>query len=412
LTDDDRVKITDFGIAKFKGRVGSVQTDAIFGTPSHMSPEQVTGGEVDDRSDMFALGIILYTMLTGEQPFKGDTATVMFKIVHEDATSPSHLNPELAPAHDHIALRCLAKDRNKRYSSAREFLDDLENVQRGRPRRSETKLSLSELRTFGATIVAKVPPIGALLNRNVKHQTKKRALAAVGLVLFVLFAWRVAGDYHGNSSSAPPAAPIRASAPSGPASLMTAGTFQLSLVSNFPSGPSPLRPAGLATPSRHEKTELGATTSLASAAKTASADSELPPRTSPVSAPAVPKKTPAARVVHLVCKHELQQAVLTVSSGPKVLFNASLKGKKKAAFLGLKGGYAGVLSRPLSIPADVQELCVRLVSADGSVDLTNTIAATSAAGPSATLYVAVDGPNLALNWGMIQRRAPSPPSWK
>src|SRR5712692_2485514 len=128
LTDDDRVKITDFGIAKFKGRVGSVQTDAIFGTPSHMSPEQVTGGEVEGRSDVFALGIILYTMLGGEPPFKGDTATVMFKIVHEGAALPSQVNPELAPAHDHIVLRCLAKDRNQRYSSAREFLDDLESV--------------------------------------------------------------------------------------------------------------------------------------------------------------------------------------------------------------------------------------------------------------------------------------------
>src|SRR5437867_2006155 len=57
LTDDGRVKITDFGIAKFAGRVGTVRTDSLIGTPSYMSPEQVTGGKVDARSDMFSLGI-------------------------------------------------------------------------------------------------------------------------------------------------------------------------------------------------------------------------------------------------------------------------------------------------------------------------------------------------------------------
>src|SRR5712692_482250 len=144
LTDDDRVKVADFGIAKFKGRVGTVMTDAILGTPSHMSPEQVSGREVDARSDMFALGVILYTMLTGKQPFKGDAAAVMFKIAYEDATLPSQLNPELGPAHDHIVLRCLAKDPSKRYS-AREFLDDLEDVQQGKPPRSETKFSVPQL---------------------------------------------------------------------------------------------------------------------------------------------------------------------------------------------------------------------------------------------------------------------------
>jgi hypothetical protein len=113
-----------------------------------------------------------------------------------------------------------------------------------------------------------------------------------------------------------------------------------------------------------------------------------------------------------VCSHHLQQGLLTISSGTKVIFTATLKGKKKAALLGIKGGYAGVLSRPLRIPADAQELSVRMVSADGSVDLTNTVSAMSGAGPLAALYVGIDGPNLALNWGIMHPRALGPSSRK
>ncbi|MGH2361282.1 MAG: serine/threonine-protein kinase, partial [bacterium] len=89
LTEDGRAKITDFGIAKIVAREAVSKTLAIMGTPAYMSPEQVTGGEIDSRSDLFSMGILLYLMLVGEKPFPGDTAAVMFKIVYEDPTLPS-----------------------------------------------------------------------------------------------------------------------------------------------------------------------------------------------------------------------------------------------------------------------------------------------------------------------------------
>src|SRR5439155_9568583 len=71
LTEDGRAKITDFGIAKIMALEGAKRTAAIMGTPSYMSPEQLTGGEVDARSDVFSLGVLAYLMLTGEKPFAG-----------------------------------------------------------------------------------------------------------------------------------------------------------------------------------------------------------------------------------------------------------------------------------------------------------------------------------------------------
>ncbi len=137
VTEDGRAKITDFGIAKVLAHEGVARTVGILGTPSFMSPEQVKGGEIDARTDIFSLGIMLYTMLTGKKPFAGNTAAVMFQIVYEEPPDTSSLNTELTSSHDYVVNRCLAKDREKRYSTARELLGDLDDLQYGREPRSQ-----------------------------------------------------------------------------------------------------------------------------------------------------------------------------------------------------------------------------------------------------------------------------------
>jgi len=132
LSHDLRVKLTDFGVARMAA-VNVDQTDAdMVGTPSFMSPEQITGQAVGPQSDLFAAGIILYQFLTNERPFRGSGVfAVQQKILYEQPVPPSVLNPLLSPAFDHIVARALAKRPEDRYPSAAAFREDLRRALNG-----------------------------------------------------------------------------------------------------------------------------------------------------------------------------------------------------------------------------------------------------------------------------------------
>jgi eukaryotic-like serine/threonine-protein kinase len=124
ITGDAQVKITDFGIAKIESST-LTQVGAVIGTPSYMSPEQFKGETVDGRSDLFAVGIVLYQMLTGVRPFSGPASTVMHQIIHEMPPRPSERQPSLNPAFDTVLAKAMAKRIEDRYPSAQAFLDAL-----------------------------------------------------------------------------------------------------------------------------------------------------------------------------------------------------------------------------------------------------------------------------------------------
>ena len=124
---DGRVYVMDFGIARSLEHQGMTQTGALMGTPEYMSPEQAKGEKVDARSDLFALGIIFYEMLTGISPFKADTAmAMMFKRTQERATPLAQLNMGVPGAISDIVSKCLEIKTEERYQSAREVINDLE----------------------------------------------------------------------------------------------------------------------------------------------------------------------------------------------------------------------------------------------------------------------------------------------
>ena len=123
----DRVKVTDFGIAKVTDSADHLtQTGSLLGTPSYMSPEQARGGELDGRSDLFAVGCILYEMLTGKKAFRGDSITgLIFKIITEDPPPLKAEDPDIPEEIVRIISKCLAKQADQRYQTGRELADDL-----------------------------------------------------------------------------------------------------------------------------------------------------------------------------------------------------------------------------------------------------------------------------------------------
>src|SRR5439155_16055807 len=126
LDGKDRVYVMDFGIAHSLETPGMTQTGVLMGTPEYMSPEQAKGIKVDARSDLFALGIIFYEMLTGISPYKADTAlATLLKRTQERPPPPAEVDPTIPKAISDVVMKCLEIDRDQRFSSAREILEDL-----------------------------------------------------------------------------------------------------------------------------------------------------------------------------------------------------------------------------------------------------------------------------------------------
>ena len=127
--DAKQIKLTDFGIARITDS-SKTKTGMVLGTPSYMSPEQLSGKKIDGRSDLFSLGVMLYQMITGNLPFKGDSmATLMYKIANEPHQDIFKMRPELAktkPCLQAIINKMLEKDLTKRYQTGAEIAKDLQ----------------------------------------------------------------------------------------------------------------------------------------------------------------------------------------------------------------------------------------------------------------------------------------------
>jgi len=129
---EGNAKIMDFGIARSASAKGITGTGVMIGTPEYMSPEQVEGKEVDRRSDIYSLGVILYEMLTGQVPFEGDTPfSIGVKHKSEMPRDPRELNAQISEDLSRLILKCLEKDREKRCQSAEELRAGLENIEKG-----------------------------------------------------------------------------------------------------------------------------------------------------------------------------------------------------------------------------------------------------------------------------------------
>lgn len=128
LEDQRKIKVTDFGIARITD-ASRTKTGMVLGTPSYMSPEQLSGRKVDGRSDLFSLTVTLYQLLTGQLPFTADSmATLMYKIANDPHAAPTAMRPDLPAPVDAIIMRGLSKDADTRYARGSELASALRDV--------------------------------------------------------------------------------------------------------------------------------------------------------------------------------------------------------------------------------------------------------------------------------------------
>lgn len=158
----ERPKIADFGIAKLT-ETEATMTGKMLGTPAFMPPEQFIGSQVDGRADIFSLGVVLYWLATGEQPFPGGSlSTVLYKVVHTEPIPPRKLNPALPARFESIILKCMEKDPSARYQTGEELAHELSEL-RTTKTATNTSIATPQVMTAAgdadATLVEVIPTV-------------------------------------------------------------------------------------------------------------------------------------------------------------------------------------------------------------------------------------------------------------
>ncbi len=192
--------ISDFGIAKMtQSQAGSVTGSAIIGTPAYMAPEQAQGSQVDGRADIYALGIILYEMLTGKQPYEADTPMgVAIKHITDPVPHILDANPNLPYDIEEIIQKAMAKDRDERYATAQEMVDALREIVRGEKSTGKTVSKRTAVRTVPAQ-----PKTAAHRQAQPKKRRFNAWVVIIPLFLIIAAVASGAGIYFLNGNSLP-----------------------------------------------------------------------------------------------------------------------------------------------------------------------------------------------------------------
>ena len=376
ISETGQVKITDFGVARLPGS-DLTGTDQMVGSPGFMSPEQLRGGAVDGRSDLFALGVILYQLLTGRSPFEGESVSeVLYRISTQPAEPPSEIHPDVSPDFDPILERALAKDPGGRYQTGKEMMAALLALPGLDVEADGVAVGLSETpreaagdpdRGPGRTELRRSPSAWWTLT----SQWRLGTLVVALLLAFVGVNWAIHAILRGPlgkllraeaNTSAQDAGLPRGG---GPGALAMVGA----------SLPATAAPAGRGISKAGRRLPLGAASDRPvrpGCAMTYADPSEVARvvaayRISRPRVPALPAEAPPARL-KVEFKHRIPSGRLVVLVDGKTVFSKPFDSQKE------KGG--GTIAHVLSIPAGKHGLEVRVLGMKGEIAAKSRIAGT------------------------------------
>ena len=168
ISENDEVKILDFGLAKLSGQTKLTREGTTMGTINYMSPEQARGDEIDQRTDIWSLGIVLYEMITGKLPFRGEyDQAVIYSIINEEPDALDKINPDIPSKISQIIGKALQKDINNRYQNINELCTDLIYVKDNYENLSDdSNQSVKEERKLSAIMFTDMVGYSALVQKN------------------------------------------------------------------------------------------------------------------------------------------------------------------------------------------------------------------------------------------------------
>jgi serine/threonine protein kinase len=195
VNSKNQIKVMDFGLAKLKGSLKLTKTSSTVGTLAYMAPEQIQGGEVDARSDIFSFGVVLYEMLTGHMPFRGEhEAAMVYSIVNEPALPIEKYLPDVSSELVHVINRALEKDPEDRYQFVHEMVIDLRRLKKQTSRVSHSMNEFTPESTHEAGLDTK---------GKIVLVATSLVIGAIAIATLVFFLWRPAARLNPNIAIKP-----------------------------------------------------------------------------------------------------------------------------------------------------------------------------------------------------------------
>lgn len=179
ITDDGRIKVTDFGIARAITSSTITNTGNVIGSVHYFSPEQARGGFVDEKSDIYSLGVTMYEMKTGRVPFSGNTPiTVALKHLKEEVVPPSMISDDISKGLENIILKSMKKDKNRRFDSAIDLYNDLEKAQKN----PEHNIDLIDDDESPTRVIPAISDLDEVDNKSKERKKNNKLTMIIGVI--------------------------------------------------------------------------------------------------------------------------------------------------------------------------------------------------------------------------------------